>query len=311
MDATRTSALVSLQQNCCSVGAGGGSAAAAYDALPPSQVFTVNELTYLRARGKETDVLRDLLEREGGRSLDDQTWLSAENNVRVWDVFGPIYNCLYSRERLGRTGDGGKWVCGPSFLLQSKSCVVYSIGSNGEVTFEEALLSATQCEVHTFDHTLSEPAQAVVRAVPGLHFHRVGLGVRQTGEEGQVPRVLPLEQLMENLKHAWVDVLKVDVEGAEWDILQDFYSAGNASLPVTQLLIELHTSNPADGSMLPTVVRVFQLLLDDGYRVFSVEPNTYCLAGACAKDHVEYSLIKVDKAGHVVRPGIYVPRLSM
>ena len=314
VDATMTSALVSsqsiLQQSSCSVTAR-MQRAAAHEAPPSSQVFTVNELTYQRARGKEADVLQDLLKREGDRGLDDQTWLSAKGYVRVWDVFGPNYNCLYSRERLGRTGDGGKWVCGPGFLLQSKSCVVYSIGSYGEVSFEQALLSMTQCEVYTFDHTLNEAAQAVVRGVPGLHFHNVGLGVRQTGQEGHPSRVLSLDQLMENLKHSWIDVLKVDVEGAEWALIQEYYSPGNASLPVTQLLIELHTSNPPDGSMLQTVVKVFQLLLDDGYRVFSVEPNTYCLGGACAKDHVEYSMIKVSRAGHVIRPGVHVAKLDL
>lgn len=255
-------------------------------------------------------MLRDMLNGGGDQSLDDQTWLSAKDNVRVWDVFGPTYNCLYSRERLGRTGDGGKWVCGPNFLLQSKSCVIYSIGSRGEVSFEETLLSMSQCEVHTFDHTLSESAQALIRGVPGLHFHNLGLGVRHTGQGGHPPRVLSLDRLMENLKHSWIDILKVDVEGAEWAVIQDYY-AGNASLPVTQLLIELHTSNPADGSMLKTVVKVFQLLLDDSYRIFSVEPNTYCLAGACAKDHIEYSMIKVSQAGHVIRPGVHSAKLNL
>ena len=270
----------------------------------------MNELTYLRAREKENDVLQDMLKTGGDQSLDDQTWLSAKDYVRVWDVYGPNYNCLYSRERLGRTGDGGKWVCGPNMLLQSKSCVVYSFGCNGEVSFEEALLSTTQCEVHTFDHTLSEPAQASVRGVPGLHFHNVGLGVRQTSQEGQSP-LLSLEHLMESLKHNWVDILKIDVEDAEWEIFKDFYSSGNASLPVTQLLIELHTSNPADGSMLQKIMDFFQRLLDDDYRIFSVEPNYYCLGGACAKDHLEYAMIKVSKAGHVVRPGVYIPKLNL
>ena len=273
----------------------------------------MNELTYLRARGKEADLLQSVEKSRGNltaQNLGDQSWLIESELVRIWDVFGPNYNCLYSRERLGRLGDGGKWVCGPSLLLQSRSCVVYSIGSNGETSFEKDILSMTQCEVHTFDHTLSEAAQAVVRGVPGLHYHNVGLGVRQTGQTGQ-PSVLSLDQLMASLKHSWVDVLKMDIEEAEWEFFRDFYSSGNASLPVTQLLIELHTSNPADGSSLQKVVDFFQRLFDDDYRIFSVEPNYYCGGGACAKDHTEYAFIKVNKAGHVVRPGVYIPKLNM
>ena len=56
---------------------------------------------------------------------------------------------------------------------------VYSIGSNGDTNFEEAMLNSTACDVHTFDPTLGPQAMAAVqRVVVGskdkLHFHPVG-----------------------------------------------------------------------------------------------------------------------------------------
>ena len=44
-------------------------------------------------------------------------------------------------------GDGGKWVCGLGFLLQRQACLVYSIGSAGDTSFEESIISKTTCQV--------------------------------------------------------------------------------------------------------------------------------------------------------------------
>lgn len=34
-------------------------------------------------------------------------------------------------------GDNGKWLCGVRSLLQRPGCIVYSVGSNGDVSFEQ------------------------------------------------------------------------------------------------------------------------------------------------------------------------------
>ena len=44
-------------------------------------------------------------------------------------------------------GDGGKWLCGVGFLLQRPTCLVYSLGSGGDTSFESDILSKTSCEV--------------------------------------------------------------------------------------------------------------------------------------------------------------------
>ena len=50
----------------------------------------------------------------------------------------------------------GKWVCAPEQLLSHDGCVVFSIGSNGEASFESAVLADfPHCRVHTFDPTLT------------------------------------------------------------------------------------------------------------------------------------------------------------
>lgn len=65
---------------------------------------------------------------------------------------------------------------------------------------------------------------------------------------------------MADLGHEWVDLLKIDIEGFEWELFNDFYAIHGASLPATQLLVEFHFKN------LPTLWRTFDQLLDDGFR---------------------------------------------
>ena len=47
----------------------------------------------------------------------------------------------------GRIGDGGKWVCGMRMLQEMKHCLVYSLGSQGDTSFEDEFLERTICEV--------------------------------------------------------------------------------------------------------------------------------------------------------------------
>ncbi len=48
--------------------------------------------------------------------------------------------------RVGRVGDGGKWICNP-FQLPDK-CHIYSLGINGEISFEDDLQSLTNKRCH-------------------------------------------------------------------------------------------------------------------------------------------------------------------
>ena len=66
----------------------------------------------------------------------------------------PDFSCAYE-ERVGRIGDGGKWVCDVVKLASSSSCLVYSVGSRGEFSFEADLhRRVPHCDVHVFDQTL-------------------------------------------------------------------------------------------------------------------------------------------------------------
>jgi Methyltransferase domain len=56
----------------------------------------------------------------------------------IWDFVPASYSCPYEMERIGRMGDGGKWVCGMSLyeaIPAEKPCIIYSFGVQFESSF--------------------------------------------------------------------------------------------------------------------------------------------------------------------------------
>ena len=65
--------------------------------------------------------------------------------------YEPDIVCQHER-RIGRLGDGEKWICDLHRISDQKDCLVYSVGSNtNEFSFEEAVLDKIghHCEIHT------------------------------------------------------------------------------------------------------------------------------------------------------------------
>lgn len=64
------------------------------------------------------------------------------------------------------------------------------------------------------------------------------------GETIEAP-VSTLDGLMAKLHHRHIDILKMSVEGAEYDVLEDLVARDR--LPFTQLLVEWHWRSPGPG----------------------------------------------------------------
>lgn len=75
----------------------------------------------------------------------------------VWDLTPASYGCPHEMERVGRMGDGGKWVCGMSRIEESakrRPCVIYSFGVRDESSFENEILSRTDCRLWAYDFSV-------------------------------------------------------------------------------------------------------------------------------------------------------------
>ena len=81
---------------------------------------------------------------------------------RFWHPGAPRGASCASVQRFGNEGDGGKSVCDAQTTLDrhSNDCVIVSVGSNGDVSFEEGMRALhPSCDVHIYDPFVT-PEQA-------------------------------------------------------------------------------------------------------------------------------------------------------
>ena len=104
---------------------------------------------------------------------------------------------------------------------------------------------------------------------------------------------------MSDLERSWIDVLKMDVEGAKFEILPALvahHAALNDNVPVTQAKIEYHHS--ADSPPMTHLVNTLLLMEESGFRTFSTEYNV----NGAPWNFIEYSNLNVDSTGRLAQP---------
>lgn len=198
--------------------------------------------------------------------------------------YDPEFTCLHE-SKFGGLGDGGKWICDPH-RIDKDNCLVYSVGSHGDFSFESSVLRevSEKCEIHTFDRDkhFNKKHFDVLAKEAGVEFHHVMIG--EPTEKH--PNGKRFREIFKDLKHEGkiIDVMKIDCEGCEWqqykEWIEDFREA---KVVVRQVLLELHHSP------LPNVADFFHSMWDMGYVIFHKEANflnPYC---------VEVAFVLLDK----------------
>jgi hypothetical protein len=202
------------------------------------------------------------------------TWY--QNN---WE---PAISCQHER-RLGLWGEGGKWVCDPHRILRKsiESCLVYSVGSNDEFSFEESILKeiSPDCEIHTFDPTVGDsPSNLPTHGK--INFHPWGMAGRDQGMYKTLPTII------DELGHKGeeIDIFKIDCEGCE---LETFRSWFEGPTLIRQILLEVHRGT--EGAPSPPIQELMLYLQRKGYVIFYKEPNIQWSGGAC----LEYAFLRL------------------
>ena len=191
-------------------------------------------------------------------------------------------------------------VCGARTLFEERQCVLYSLGSNGDSSFEEGMLQKAACDVHTFDPFIAPEVKDSMRGRPGINFHDYGIAATTSLTESGL-QMKTIGDIMSELRHGWVDILKLDVEGSEWSMFSSIYEKGGLGLHATQLLLELHYPSATSEQ---GIWDLFDNLIQDNFRLFSVEPNVHCDRNVpnCELNYLEFSFIKVSPDGHICTP---------
>jgi FkbM family methyltransferase len=198
--------------------------------------------------------------------------------------------------RLGNKG--AQWCICPDGL--SASSVIYSFGVGEDISFDLQLIRQFGVHVHAFDPTPKSIEWLGKQSLPeNFVFHDYGIAdhdgicvfvppenpahVSHTIVKRKTPRstievpVRRLASIMKSLGHPKIDLLKMDVEGAEYGVIEDFLNAGIA---VGQLLVEFHHRWPEVG--IGPTVEAIKKLNRAGYLIFRVAP-----------DGGEYSFLRV------------------
>jgi len=190
--------------------------------------------------------------------------------------------------RLG-THYGGWWI--EPDLLGSDS-TVYSVGIGEDISFDLALIDMVGCTVHAFDPTPRSLRWLKSQVLPKeFVIHPYGIA----DHDGKAPfyppanrewvshsifpipnsvgPVVPVDfkrfpTVMQLLKHDRLDLLKMDIEGAEYGVLKEIL---RESLAVKQIAVELHAVSASDTSPLSMV----HLLEVHGYTEFYREGTNH------------------------------------
>jgi FkbM family methyltransferase len=184
---------------------------------------------------------------------------------------------------------GARWCVCPHRL--SASSIVYSFGVGEDISFDLALIQSFGLQVHAFDPTprCIEWLQNQT-APPEFVFHEYGVAgfdgcceflppenpahvshtivKRESSRPAIEVPVYRLGTVMKMLGHGHIDVLKMDIEGAEYGVLADMLAHG---IEVKQLLVEFHHRWPHIG--VEKTKQAICALNVAGYRIFSVSPS--------------------------------------
>ena len=185
--------------------------------------------------------------------------------------------------------DGWKYI--PDSL--GPHSVVYSLGVGDSIDLDIDLIHHYSVTVHAFDPTPYSEEWVSHQELPSnFVFHRWAAAgkdgslrlYRRVNKRGKTSKVMwtadkhagdesdyvdapsyTLGTMMKKLGHEKVDLLKIDVEGAEYAILEGLGDVGN--LP-TQLLVEYHHRFPGIGKQ--RTADSIEMLRTLGYRVFAI-----------------------------------------
>ncbi|TFK54561.1 hypothetical protein OE88DRAFT_1624747 [Heliocybe sulcata] len=266
---------------------------------PPPSLYAEDAVAMNEARYQ--DALKErqtLIQKYGPTASKVEAFPTNGDFYTMWDFFIPAFQCPHKTERVGTLGDGGKWVCGLERVAKKSKCVIYSFGVNGESSFEATLLQrAPGCKVWGYDFSVGSFGPEI-NDVPSLkarsHFYPYALGAYDSPTSD--PPYYTLQTLMRNNGHDFIDILKIDIEGAEFESLTAFLDAHSLTggLPIGQLQLEIHAR---DGKYaeFPNFLKWWESLERFGLRPFWTEPNLVYvnLVRGVKPDLVEYSFINI------------------
>ena len=188
-------------------------------------------------------------------------------------------------------GDHG-WVIDES-SIDSES-IIYSVGVGSNIDFDLKLIDSLGVTIHAFDPTPRSIEWVKGQNLPNKFiFHPVGLAAESgfmnfyppvkststhfspmdrygnTDNEIKAP-VKDIDTIASELGHKKIDLLKMDIEGAEYEVIK---ALPDSKIDINQILIEFHHMYK-DISISQTVEAI-NTLKNLGFELFNISQRTY------------------------------------
>ena len=190
-----------------------------------------------------------------------------------------------------QTASTGGWTFCPVGI--DRSSVVFSLGVANDIRFDTGVIDHFGCTVHAFDPTPRWVEWIKTQNTPlQFHFHPLAIGSKD-GTLRMYPRIpkkgkrsttmltlldegtrdgdaieVPVRRISTIMTEAGVrqiDILKMDIEAAEYEVIDDLLHSG---IPVYQLLVEFH--HRFKTVPIEKTRAVIASLADAGYRIFHI-----------------------------------------
>lgn len=192
------------------------------------------------------------------------------------------------------------WLICPQ-LIESRG-PLYSLGVGCNIKFDVEMIGRFDLDVHAFDPTPSSIEWIAAQSTPSrFNFHpwavadhdgtirfapRRSLSLRESDDHSaeMIYAVLPadlddqpgqievaamaLPNIAARLGHSSIEFLKMDIEGAEYDVIQTMV---DTKLRPAQIVVEFHHRHP--GRNKGMTVRAVQQLDDAGYSIFAISDS--------------------------------------
>ena len=194
--------------------------------------------------------------------------------------------------KLAKPGADRGWLVCSDLIPQGG--IAYSFGVGANVSWDVAMIDQFGVEVHAFDPTPESIAWVAQQQLPSkLHFHDYGIAAfdgtlnfyppKKPGrmhfsqdpqkynrpDQPPIPgRVLRLDTIAKQLGHSRIDVLKMDVEGTEFDCIPDLLQS---NIEIGQLLVEVHYHHPTRS--FDEGLRLLRQINAAGFECFDISPR--------------------------------------
>jgi len=183
---------------------------------------------------------------------------------------------------------GGFYLC-PEFL--NKNSIVYSLGIGEDISFDLEVINQHNCQIFGFDPTpksinwiknhqslpskfkffeygIADRSGMIDFYLPKNTKYVSGSFIKQNNvnEKHKIEvEMKSWEDIVNTLGHKKIDVLKMDIEGAEYNVLDNILIS---SVLINQILIEFHDRFFEDGKL--RTINAVKKLKEHGYEIYGI-----------------------------------------